>query len=168
MILPAVIQTEAKEMMANRPNDKAIAEAYLWIGTPFHHQASLCGVGSDCLGLVRGIWRALYGSEPEVMPPYAPDWAEATHRETLLEAAQRNLIETNTANAKPGDVLLFRLRQNAPARHCGILVNDERMIHAWSGYAVAETPLDPTWRRRLSHAFQFPQLPPPRTPSIPD
>jgi NlpC/P60 family putative phage cell wall peptidase len=29
-----------------------------WIGTPYQHQASLKGVGCDCLGLVRGVWRA--------------------------------------------------------------------------------------------------------------
>ena len=28
-----------------------------WIGTPYRHQASLKGVGCDCLGLVRGVWR---------------------------------------------------------------------------------------------------------------
>ena len=36
-----------------------IAEARSWIGTPYRHQASLKGVGCDCLGLVRGVWRAL-------------------------------------------------------------------------------------------------------------
>jgi NlpC/P60 family putative phage cell wall peptidase len=28
-----------------------------WIGTPYRHQASLKGVGCDCLGLLRGVWR---------------------------------------------------------------------------------------------------------------
>jgi NlpC/P60 family putative phage cell wall peptidase len=34
------------------------AEARAWIGTPDRHQASLKGMGCDCLGLVRGVWRA--------------------------------------------------------------------------------------------------------------
>jgi len=34
-------------------------------GAPYHRQASLSGVGSDCLGLIRGIWHELYG--PELM-----------------------------------------------------------------------------------------------------
>lgn len=51
-----------------------IAAARSWLGTPYHHQASLKGVGSDCLGLIRGIWRELYGPEPEAMPPYTRDW----------------------------------------------------------------------------------------------
>jgi len=41
-----------------------VTEARRWIGTPYHHRASLRGVGTDCLGLIRGVWRALYDSEP--------------------------------------------------------------------------------------------------------
>ena len=65
-----------------------IAEARAWIGTPYRHQASLKGVGCDCLGLVRGVWRALHGGEPERTPAYAPDWAEASGVEALAQAAR--------------------------------------------------------------------------------
>lgn len=135
-----------------------VAEARLWIGTPFHHQASLRGTGTDCLGLIRGVWRVLYGTEPEPVPAYAPDWAEATAHETLLAAARRNLIEVDTGNPLPGDVLLFRLRADGPARHCGILSTPTWMIHAWSGRSVAEVPFAPPWQRRLSNVFRFPDL----------
>ena len=43
---------------------RIVATARSWLGTPYHHQASLRGVGCDCLGLVRGVWRELYGDEP--------------------------------------------------------------------------------------------------------
>ena len=56
--------------------EQALAEARTWLGTPYQHQASLKGAGCDCLGLVRGVWRTLYGDEPEATPPYTPDWAE--------------------------------------------------------------------------------------------
>jgi NlpC/P60 family putative phage cell wall peptidase len=61
-----------------------------WLGTPYHHQASVKGAGSDCLGLIRGIWRELYGPEPEAMPAYTRDWGDATGSETLLAAACRH------------------------------------------------------------------------------
>ena len=35
--------------------EAVIAAARGWIGTPYLHQASLKGVGTDCLGLVRGV-----------------------------------------------------------------------------------------------------------------
>ena len=38
-----------------------LSEARDWLGTPYRHQASLKGAGCDCLGLVRGVWRALEG-----------------------------------------------------------------------------------------------------------
>src|ERR1043166_6538354 len=73
--------------------DRIIAIARSWIGTPYVHQASLKGVGCDCLGLLRGIWRELHGEEPEEIPPYSLDWAEATGAETLYMALERHCRE---------------------------------------------------------------------------
>jgi NlpC/P60 family putative phage cell wall peptidase len=129
-----------------------------WIGTPYRHQASLRGVGCDCLGLIRGVWRELYGPEPERAPPYAPDWAEALQRETLAEAAARHLVSVELSEIAPGDVLLFRWRAHLPAKHAAILVAPDRMVHAHDGAAVAEVALAPWWRRRLAYAFRFPGL----------
>jgi NlpC/P60 family putative phage cell wall peptidase len=157
-----------------------VALARTWLGTPYHHQASVKGAGTDCIGLVRGIWRELYGAEPQALPAYTRDWAEAMGRETLLEAARRHLIEVSTAAAQPGDVLIFRWRRTAPAKHCTILsapglplpacgervgvrgsqrqitIGSATMIHALEGAPVSEVPLSPWWRRRLAGAFAFP------------
>jgi len=137
-----------------------IAEARRWIGTPYRHQASLIGVGCDCLGLVRGVWRALYGDEPEPVPPYAPDWAEASRRETLAAAAARHLVpRADPQRFAPGDVLLFRWRAGLPAKHAAIATARDRMVHAHDGAAVAEVGIAPWWRRRLAFAFRFPDRP---------
>jgi NlpC/P60 family putative phage cell wall peptidase len=128
-----------------------------WIGTPYHHQASVKGVGTDCIGLVRGIWRALYGTEAETLPAYSRDWAEATGEETLIAAARRHLIEvTPAADAQPGDVLVFRYHASTVAKHTAILVTPTTMIHAFEGAAVCEVALSAWWRRRLAAAFAFP------------
>ena len=129
-----------------------------WIGTPYRHQASQKQVGADCLGLVRGVWRELVGEEPERIPPYTPDWAEAMERETLLEAARRHLVEIVMSEATFGDVLLFRMGLGHPAKHCAVVSGNNRIIHAYWGRAVCETHLVPWWRRRISAAFQFPNL----------
>jgi NlpC/P60 family putative phage cell wall peptidase len=134
------------------------AEVRAWIGTPYRHQASLKGAGTDCLGLVRGVFRALYGHEPEAPPPYAPDWAEAAGTETLRDAARRHLVEVGLEDIVPGDVLLFRMMRNGPAKHCAILVAPDRMVHAYSGYSVREEVLGDAWRRRLAYGFRFPPL----------
>ena len=51
--------------------ERVIGAARHWLGTPYHDQASLHGVGCDCLGLVRGVWRGLYGPEPMAIHPTA-------------------------------------------------------------------------------------------------
>lgn len=135
-----------------------VAEARAWIGTPYRHQASLKGVGCDCLGLVRGIWRAVLGAEPEQAPPYAPDWAEATASEALADAAARHLIALGTADIAPGDIVLFRWRASMPAKHAAIVTAPALMVHAHDGAAVAEVAFAPWWRRRLAYAFRFPGL----------
>ena len=138
------------------PRADVVAAALGWLGTPYRHQASLKGVGCDCLGLVRGVWRELYGEEPETPPPYTPDWAEARGRETLAEAAGRHLTAIDPASAMIGDVLLFRWRERLPAKHAGILVEPDGFIHAHDGAAVALADFSPWWRRRAAFAFSFP------------
>ncbi|MDE2444792.1 MAG: C40 family peptidase [Alphaproteobacteria bacterium] len=128
-----------------------------WLGTPYRHQASLKDVGCDCLGLVRGVWRERFGEEPELPPPYAPDWAEAGLNETLAEAGRRHLIEVPPLVFEPGDVLLFRWRPHLPAKHAGIAVSRTHMIHAQEGAAVSEVALNAWWLRRLAFAFRFPE-----------
>jgi NlpC/P60 family putative phage cell wall peptidase len=138
--------------------ERIIAAAREWLGTPYHHQASLRGVGCDCLGLVRGIWRDLYGGEPEPTLPYSPYWAQQGVGETLALAAERHLRSVDLEAAQPGDVLLFRWRQHLPAAHCAILTESDRILHAHDGAAVSEVAFTSWWRRHLSHAFAFPEL----------
>jgi NlpC/P60 family putative phage cell wall peptidase len=135
-----------------------VAEARGWIGTPYRHQASLKGVGCDCLGLVRGVWRALVGAEPQIAPPYSRDWAEASGSDTLAQAARAHLIEIEPTRFAAGDVLLFRYRHRYPAKHAAIVTAPELMVHAHDGAAVAEVAIAPWWRRRLAYAFRFPSV----------
>lgn len=137
----------------------ALAEARLWLGTPYRHQASRRGAGADCLGLVRGIWRALYGVEAETPPPYTPDWSEFSGLERLDAAARRHLIPLPIPDAAPGDLLLFRMRARAAAKHIALRSAPDRLIHAWSGHGVVETPFGRWWRARATAAFRFPPRP---------
>jgi len=136
--------------------DRIVSQARLWIGTPYLHQASARGVGCDCLGLVRGVWRETIGPEPETFEPYAPDWAEATGEERLAAAGARHFTAISPQDARPGDVLLFRWRAQTPAKHCAILATAQTMVHAHEGASVCETALSPWWRRRIAFAFSFP------------
>jgi NlpC/P60 family putative phage cell wall peptidase len=135
-----------------------VAAARTWIGTPYHHQASLKGVGADCLGLIRGVWRDLYGTEAERPPGYSRDWGEASGRETLIAAAARHLVAKSTAHAEPGDVLVFRMREGAVAKHAAIFATPLTMIHAIEDRLAAEIPYTAWWRRRVAAVYAFPGM----------
>lgn len=135
-----------------------VAIAQTWIGTPYLHQASVKGVGCDCLGLLRGVWREAFGQEPEAVPPYTPDWSEPQGQELLLAAALRHLHRVDVAKITPGDVLLFRMRQGAVAKHLGIVSvagATPQFIHAYSGHGVVQSPLSGPWLRRVAGRFAF-------------
>ncbi|KQT55273.1 MULTISPECIES: NlpC/P60 family protein [unclassified Aureimonas] len=138
--------------------DRALTLAEAFIGTPYRHQGSRRGVGCDCLGLVRGVWRDLYGAEPEAVSAYTPDWAERADGEPLLEAARRHFHEIATSETAPGDLLVFRWRTGAAAKHCGLLGREGRLIHAYEGSAVVASPLGRAWTRRIAGAFRFPEM----------
>lgn len=136
-----------------------VAEARSWIGTPYLHQCSTKGAGTDCLGLLRGVWRALHGAEPEPVPAYTQDWSEPSGEEVLLAAALRHLRPKARDLAAPGDVLLFRMRDGAVAKHLGIqgrIGADPSFIHAYSGHGVTESALSAPWQRRIAARFAFP------------
>ncbi|MFT3973802.1 MAG: NlpC/P60 family protein [Amaricoccus sp.] len=140
--------------------DAIVAEARQWIGTPYRHQASCRGAGTDCLGLLRGVWRETLGPEPERVPSYTADWSEPGRSEDLLDAARRNLVEVARAEMRPGDVLVLRMRDTGVAKHVGILASTAAgaltMVHAYSGCGVVESTLTPAWSRRIAGVFRFP------------
>ena len=167
---------------------RIVAEARGWIGTPYRHQGSAKGVGCDCLGLVRGVWRAVYGSEAEPVPAYSSDWGQVTGEETMLAAARRHLVEVAADDLRPGNVVVFRMHRRAIAKHAGILTasgewrmaNREtgpstgaardpqfatrhspfaiRFIHAYQPMRVAENWLDDWWAKRIAAVFEFPGM----------
>jgi NlpC/P60 family putative phage cell wall peptidase len=109
------------------------------------------------LGLIRGVYAELYGADPETPPAYSPDWAEETGQEDMRDAARRHLLEIQPGEARPGDVVLFRMKANAPAKHAAILSSGSRIIHAYQGHAVAETAIPPGWDQRMAFVFRFPE-----------
>ena len=134
-----------------------VAAARGWIGTAYVHQASVKGLGCDCLGLLRGVWRELAGGEPETPPPYSQDWAESSGDETLYAALKRHFEEIDRIDIAPGDIALFRMIPRGPAKHCGIIAEDGgalTLVHARQNKRVSEEALCRVWRRKLAFAFR--------------
>ena len=146
-------------MIAADP-DLVVAVARSWLGTSYHDQASLRGVGCDCLGLARGVWRDLVGAEPQPIPPYSRDWGETGVCEVLADGARGMMIEIPLARIGPGALVLFRMAPRAIAKHVGILTAPDQFIHAYDRLGVIEEALTTAWVRRIAFAFRFPAATP--------
>lgn len=144
----------------NPPMNDVVIAARTWLGTPYVHQASCRGAGCDCLGLLRGVWRELYGDEPERIPAYTRDWSEPGREERLWATAALHLVSVALDKPLPGQVLLFRMRDGMVAKHLGLQAKvgeSPSFIHAYSGHGVVESPLTPPWTRRIVARFAFPE-----------
>ncbi|ADO42308.1 peptidase P60 [Ketogulonicigenium vulgare] len=125
--------------------------ARAWIGTPFVHGASLQGVGADCLGLITGLWRQIYGPAPWPLD-YSPDWSVTLGPDAMARAADRYL--PRAAQLYPGALMLLRLRPHLPPAHLAICAGPT-FIHAFHAGGVVESPLSLPWRRRIAGLYHF-------------
>jgi NlpC/P60 family putative phage cell wall peptidase len=137
--------------------DDVVNAARRWLGTPYRHQAATLGAGCDCLGLVRGVWRELYGAEPIDVPSYRADWRDVRHADELRAAADA-LLRRADGGPTAGQVILFRLGRTLVPKHCGIAVSADRFIHAQERLGVVEANFTDGWRRRVTGLYDFPEL----------
>lgn len=133
-----------------------ITAARRWIATPYHHQAALRGVGCDCIGLVRGVWGDVYGTDAPKPPAYTRDWGDTDNGERLILAGDTHLERIDIADLSPGDVFAIRWRNAKSAKHVGILTADDRFIHAYEKSGVVEVTLTRQWRAMIAGAWRFP------------
>lgn len=104
-----------------------VAEARGWLGTPYHHQARLRGVGVDCAMILCEVYHAA-GLIPLIDPrPYPPDWH--LHRDEERYLGWISDYGRPTDEPKPGDVGLWRFGRCFS--HAGIMVSETQVIHAY-------------------------------------
>ena len=135
-------------------NEKIVEIAREWLGTPYRHQMSVKGLGCDCLGLLRGVWRTYYQSdEPEQAPNYSPSWGDHRGDDPLMGVAKKYFDSVSCLEV--GDVLMFRMRPTMAVKHCAILTGPETMIHAYSRHEVREEDFSDWWQKKLVGRFRF-------------
>ena len=81
-------------------------------------------------------------------------------RADSLRAARRHLVPREPGEIRRGDVLLFRMRADAVAKHLGIAAETgpaPSFVHSYTGHGVVESPLSTPWRRRIVASFGFPE-----------
>jgi cell wall-associated NlpC family hydrolase len=129
---------------------RVVAIARSWLGTPFHPHARARGVGVDCANLLVAIY-----SEAGLFPSLAvrrlpTDWHLHTATEWYVRTVQ-DYADRIDPPWEPGDVLVYRGPQWPSAGHGGIYVGGGRIIHAVAAHArslgagsggVQEWPVD--------------------------
>ena len=63
-----------------------------WLGTPYRHQGARKGVGCDCLGLVRGVWR---GNERHSLKVRPAAHTQALRAHKLFNRDQQYIVRDN-------------------------------------------------------------------------
>lgn len=99
-----------------------VAEVESWIGTPYHSNADIKGVGVDCGMILIRVFEAC-GLITAIDPrPYPAQWALHQSTERYLDIVRSYARELpEGAIGGPGDVVVFRLRQGRVYHHGGIV-----------------------------------------------
>lgn len=127
-----------------------IAEARTWLGTPWHHQGRLKGVGADCVAVVIGVAKR-FGADSG----YADATDYGTQPDTRMEALlKRYLLPIRRDERQPGDVL--HVAWSIIPQHVGILTADNTVIHAYGRRGVVETTFSGRLARGLRGVYRFP------------
>jgi len=139
-------------MIMNDLRKQIVEEARTYLGTPFHHQGRLKGIGVDCIGLLIGVGKKL-GLITYDYIAYSryPDGV------TLRREISREFIEINIRDVKVGDIWLYWLDKKSKApQHVGI-ITDYGFVHTYADVGkVVEHRLTKAWKKRIVAAFRYP------------
>lgn len=109
-----------------------VCEAYTWLGTPYHHQARVKGVGVDCAMILADVYHAC-GLIPDIDPrPYPADWHLHRDEERYLGWIKQYTHQVDVP--KPGDIALYKFGRCVS--HGAIVVEWPLILHSYIGEGV--------------------------------
>lgn len=140
-----------------------IAEARQWIGTPYHHQQMVKGVGCDCVGLIRGV-----GFATGVMPEQPEVWARFNaygrrpNPRRMLEGMNTFLVPVRPGDEQDGDIAWLEWRSDLPM-HLALIaegpLGEMQLIHSFSDVrAVVCHGVTTQWLDRIVSYWRYPGL----------
>src|SRR5438105_4700944 len=103
------------------------------IGTPYHDQAALPGVGCDCIGVMRCV--AHHFGRPEAVAfdndARFKGYTRSPNKRLLLTACEAYFDPVPIADGLPGDIALARVK--VEPQHFALLssLDPPRVIHAY-------------------------------------
>lgn len=144
-------------MIPVKTRSEIVNEAASWEGTPWAHMQAAKGSGADCIGIIRGLYGFVYGTEiPLCDYYYTPSWFHPpTKHSLLLSALSSRLNEIALSEAQAGDVIAFdRYRVGVPT-HCGVLLQENNFVHVDSRKGAIVAPYRTPWTDKTYACFSF-------------
>lgn len=118
---------------------KVAQEAATWLGTLYHHQARVKGVGVDCALLLCEVYHAA-GVVPQIDPrPYPQNWHMHRDAERYLAWVEQ-FAKITEAEPQIGDLILFKFGR--AFSHAAIYIGEGQCIHSLRDAGVVLSPLD--------------------------
>jgi len=117
---------------------KTITEiATEWLGTPWIHNQSVKGIGTDCVGLILGI-----GKEDGVIEPdfKLENYHRIPRQNEIIEFCNQQTYLKPIEILQPETVLVFKIGKIAG--HVGISIDKDLVIHADNNYGVQLVPIN--------------------------
>jgi cell wall-associated NlpC family hydrolase len=122
------------------------------LGTPFHHQGRVPGIGVDCAGLLKVTFSKLGRRVVD-----RTDYERNPDGETLMSTLLANdLVRISQKDEKPADVVVFWINRHTKAPQHVAFKTDRGLLHCVCEEPktkhpgkVVETSFDDRWRRRV-------------------
>ena len=131
---------------------KIVAEARTWLGTPYHLNSRIKGVGCDCATLILQTMINVGVFTEERMEIYSDDWWQHTEEEKYSMVVLRHakkILETvcyRSVKALPGQIVLGRVNGTGRLNHGAIITEFPMAIHSVAPVAVeVNLSTDPMW-----------------------
>jgi cell wall-associated NlpC family hydrolase len=105
-----------------------VAETLTWLGTPYHHQGRLKGVGVDCAQILIAVYAAVKLINEFDTGYYPCDWM--THRSEERYLGFVSQYAHRVDSPQPGDIVLYRFGRCVA--HGGIVVAWPTIVHAFA------------------------------------
>lgn len=135
-----------------------IAEAREWLGTKYHHQASVKGVGADCVGFLKGAAVNVGLISLEEASAYPTDYSRQPSGGMLRRLVGQNLVQVPFEERRPGDLGLMRFQSDEQHLFMFTSVDPDYIIHA-AQQGVVEHRFDfQTMRQQTARVYRFPRL----------
>jgi len=148
------------ELHRHRMRNSIMAEARLWLGTPYQHQAMLRNVGADCVGFVVGVGLAagVLSLTKQDFKAYA-GYGRLPNSRRMHQSLKKHLLSIHERQANTGDIVWLQWREGLPM-HLAIIgthSGQRTLLHAAADVGrVVEHALTQQWDERIVSFWRYP------------